>query len=417
LKLTVPRKQGLYGSYSWFFVYSSHLQPFDMKKNQGLAIVPLIVIIVLAGAAGFAIFSWVKTNKEAAEARVVAEQRESELKSVLEDAQQEAEENAKKAATLAETLAKTEEAMKLAEAAAKADAEEKAAMLADLESKLKAEEAAKAEADAKSEALAKEIASLETSMEEAKQREAILRASLTGGYVQVNPKAAAGLSAVSSSLDAQQSGLEKIKALLANATGPVATSELEALVRAYEQSLIESEQGAARLSRDLVASGDFSPSSTVGQAISDLQQTTQKQRAILNSLKALLASSGATVDPARVLAILSDLEASMVELEQRQASLDRTIAAESAAGATDGSAAMAEFQRSLQQSQNQLAALRRELAQAQAEKDAAIRRQLELEKLSIEIKYDIDYQARSSTYARRLHQMYNRLANPAEERQ
>jgi len=387
-----------------------------MKKNQGLAVIPLIVVIVLVGVAGFAIFSWVKTNHQAAADKEVAEQREKELKAVLEDAQQEAEENAKKAEDLQTKLTQTEEAMQLAEEKAKQDAEEKAAMLADLEAKLEAEATAKTQAEEKSVSLEDEIASLEASIKEAKDREAVLRASLGGGVVRINPKATEGLSSISSALSAQKDGLEKIKALLANANGPVSVSELDALIRAFESGLIDAEKSAADLKRDLVSSGEFSSSSTVGQAIADLQQTTMKQRAIVNSLKAMLANSGETIDPAKVRSMIADLEASISELDQRRSSLDNTVTAEASAGAGDSSSALAEFQRTIQQAQSQLAALKRQLAESEAAKAAAIARQQELEKLSIEIKYDIDYEARSMTYARRLHSMYNRIANPKQER-
>lgn len=385
-----------------------------MKKNQGLAVIPLIVVIVLAGVAGYSIFSWVKTNKQAAADKVVAEQRENELKAVLEDAQQEAEENAKKAEELATQLTQTEEAMKLAEEKAKQDAEEKAAMLAELESKLEAEATAKAEAQERSETLAEEIASLESSIQEAREREAILRASLGGAVTEINPKAAASLASLSSSLTSQQDGLDRIKALLANADGPIASADLEALVRSFESGLVDAERGAADLKRDLVTSGDFSSSSTVGQAIADLQQTTAKQRAIVNSLKAMLANSGETIDPVRVRSMIADLEASVIELEQRQASVDSSVNAAASGG--DSSSAMAEFQRTIQKAQTELAGLKRQLAESEAAKAAAIARQEELEKLSIEVKYDIDYKIRSLTYARRLHAMYNQVANPVEER-
>ena len=341
-----------------------------MKKNQGLAVIPLIIVLVLVGVAGFSIFSWVKTNNQAAADKEVAEQREKELKAVLEDAQQEAEENAEKAAELQETLTKTEEAMKLAEEKAQLDAEEKAAMLADLEEKLEAEGAAKVEAEEKSASLAEEIASLEESIDEAKSRESILRASLTGGVTQINPKATAGLSTVSDSLSAQKEGIEKIKALLASSDGPIASSELEALIRSFESGLVEAEKGAAGLNRDLVSSGEFSSSSSVGQALSDLQQTTMKQRAIVNSLKSMLANSGETIDPADVKTMIADLESSITELEQRQKSLDRTVTAEANSGSSDGSAELASFQRTIQQAQSQVAALKRQLAEAEAEKNS-----------------------------------------------
>lgn len=386
-----------------------------MKKNQGLAIIPLIIVIILVGVAGFSIFSWVKTNKQAAADKEVAEQREKEFKAALDDAQQAAEENAQKAEALQEQLTKTEEAMKLAEEKALQDAEQKAAMLAELEGKFEAEEAAKVEAEEKSASLAEEIAALEDSIKEAKDRESVLRASLTGNVVRISPEATAGLSSISDSLDAQKAGLEKIKALLANADGPIATSDLEALVRSFEDELVDAEKSAAGLKRDLVSSGDFSSSSTVGQAIADLQQTTMKQRAIVNSLKSMLANSGETIDPAKVKSMIADLESSMNELGRRQASLDQKVTAASMAGG-DGSSAISDFQRTIQQAQSQMAALKRELAAAESEKNLAIARQEELEKLSIEIKYDIDYQERSGTYARRLHAMYNRIANPKEER-
>jgi len=387
-----------------------------MKKNQGLAVIPLIIVIVLVGVAGFAIFSWVKTNNQAAADKEVAEQREKELKAVLEDAQQEAEENANKADELQEQLTKTEEAMKLAEEKAKQDAEEKAAMLAELEEKLEAETTAKAEAEEKSAALSEEIAQLEESIQEAMDREEVLRASLTGGITRINPKATQGLDAVSNSIASQKDGIDKIKALLANADGPIAASELEALIRSFEDGLVEAEKSAAGLNRDLVSSGEFSSSSSVGQAISDLQQTTMKQRAIVNSLKAMLANAGETIDPAKVKMMIADLESSISELEQRQSSLDQTVSAEASTGTSDSSAALADFQRSIKQAQSQVASLKRQLAEAEAAKTAAIERQMELEKLSIEIKYDIDYVARSGTYARRLHQMYNQVANPVEEK-
>jgi len=387
-----------------------------MKKNQGLAVIPLIVIIILVGVAAFSIFSWVKTNKQAAADKEVAEQREKEFKAALDDAQMEAEKNGKKADELQDQLTKTEEAMKLAEEKAKQDAEEKAAMLADLEEKLQNEADAKAQAEEKSAALSEEIASLESSISEAKDREAILRASLTGGVTRISPATAAGLSAITDSLSAEKSSIEKIKSLLANSHGPIAASELEMLIRSFEDALIDTEKNTSNLENDLVNSGDFSSSSTVGQAVADLKQTTMKQRAIINSLKGMLAGSGETIDPAKVATMIADLEASISELEQRQASLDQKVAAEANASASSGNSAIADFQRSIQQAQSQVTALKRQLAAAEAEKAAAIARQQELEKLSIEIKYDIDYEARSMTYARRLHSMYNRVANPKEER-
>ena len=77
---------------------------------------------------------------------------------------------------------------------------------------------------------------------------------------------------------------------------------------------------------------------------------------------------------------------------------------------------LAELQTSLTRQRAEVEQIRRELSQANAERDAAIERQKQLEKLSIEVRYDIDYQVRSVNYKRRLHSMYDRVANPAAEK-
>jgi chromosome segregation ATPase len=390
-----------------------------MNNNRGIAIVPLIVAIVLVGVAGFSTFSWVKTRNQAQADKEVAEQREKEFKAALDDAQQEAEDNAKKAADLGEKLTKTEEAMKLAEEKAQQDAEEKAAMLAELELKLEEEAKALAEASERSEKLEESIGELEKSISEARDRENMLRASLNLPMVAINPKATAGLASVAGAAEVQRSGLDAIKSMLASSGPMLNTRELDSLVRSFEAGLIDSERAVSGLSRDLVASGEFSASSTVGQAVADLQQSTVKQRALLNSLKRLLADSGETIDRAQVEGLINDIELLMAEMTARQASLEQVLQASAGSGQggdSAGSAAIAQLEQAARETQNQLANLRRQLAQAEAEKQAAIARQQELERLSIEIRYDIDYQFRSVTYQRRLHSMYDSVANPVQER-
>ena len=386
-----------------------------MKKNRGIAVIPLIIVIVLVGVAGFSIFSWVKTKNQAQAAKEVAEQREKEFKAALDDAQQEAEDNAKKASDLQDTLTKTEEAMKLAEEKAQQDAEEKAAMLAELETKLEEEAAAKQAAEEKTANLNEEIASLEKSIADAREREYSLRASLGGTGTAINPKVYDSLSGITGSVSSQKDKIRAIKGLLSGTTGTVAKVDLEELIRSYEDGLIEAEKNASGLKRDLIDSGEFSSSSSVGQAVYDLQQTTRKQRSILNGLKSLLAGSGETIDAAQISTIISDLEASISELEARQSSLDNVLNAQTNY-AGDGSAALASFEQTIKKSQEQLEMMKRQLAVAESEKQAALDRQKQLERLSIEIRYDIDYQARSLSYARRLHSMYNRVAHPKEER-
>ena len=386
-----------------------------MKKNRGIAVIQLIIVIVLVGVAGFSIFSWVKTKQQAQAAKEIADQREKDFKVALDDAQQEAEDNAKKAADLEETLTKTEEAMKLAEEKAKQDAEEKAAMLAELETKLNEEAAAKKEADEKAAALTEEIASLEKNIAAARDREYALRAGLGGAGVKIDPKVYDGLSGISGSVGTQKDQIRAIKALLSGTPGAIAKVDLESLIRSYEDGLIEAEKNASGLKRDLIDSGEFSSSSSVGQAVYDLQQTTRKQRSILNGLKSLLAGSGETISGDQVASVIADLEASISELEARQASLDNVLKAQVSYEGGD-SAALANFEQTIKKAQDELNTMKRQLAAAEAEKQAAIERQKELERLSIEIRYDIDYQSRSMSYARRLHSMYNRIAHPKEER-
>lgn len=387
-----------------------------MKKNRGIAVVSLIVVIVLVGVAGFSIFSWVKTTKQAQADKEVAEQREQEFKTALDDAQQEAEDNAARVEELDEKLTKTEEAMKLAEEKAQQDAEEKAVMLAELENKLEEEATAKSEAEENSSRLAEEIASLEEHISEAKKREYALQGAMGGTITRINPQATKGLENVAMSLSSQKSGIEAIKQLLASSNGTIASAELQALVRTFEDGLIEAEKSTAGLRRDLISSGEFSSSSSVGQAVADLQQTTRKQRAILNSLKSILASSGETLDSGQIEGIIADLEASISELETRQASLDSTINDNINYDAGSGSSVDSRYEQTLKRAQSELISMKRQLASAVAETQAAVERQKELERLSIEIRYDIDYQARSFSYARRLHSMYDKVANPKEER-
>lgn len=385
-----------------------------MKKNRGIAVIPLIIVLVLVGVAGFSIFSWVKTSKQAQADKEVAEQREQEFKVALDDALQEAEDNAAQAAELDEKLRQTEEAMALAEEKATKDAEEKAAMIADLEEKFAAEEVAKKEAEEKSANLSEEIAELEEGIASAKEREYALRASMGAPVLRVNPRATAGLAGVTTSLSSQKNGLAAIKALLASGE-ELKTSELRALIASFEDGVIAAEKSTSGLKTDLVNSGEFSSSSAVGQAVADLQQTTRKQRAVLNSLKRLIAESGETIDPSQVAGMIADLESSIAELEDRQGSLDSVVNMEASAG-TGVSAELASFQRTISKAKADLAAMKRQLAAAEAEKNTAIERQKELERLSIEIRYDIDYQARSFSYARRLHSMYDQIANPDEEK-
>jgi hypothetical protein len=348
----------------------------------------------------------------------MAEQNEREFKAALTDAQQEAEDNAKKAAEFEEKLVQTEEAMKLAEEKAAADAAEKAAMLEALEANLALEVAAKEAAAAKAEELSTAISQLEGSIADARHREGMLRASLSLPMVQINPKAAAGLDAVGSSLQGQRSSLAAIRSLLAGGRSSFPVEELQALVASYESAVLESERAAAQLSRDLVASGDFAPSSKVGQAVADVQQTATKQRALLNSLKRMIADANGSVDRAAVAAVLADLEPLILEMEARQAALESAIKA-SASPADSGmekNEALAQFERTLRDAQTQLATMKRQLAVAEAEKQAALERQAELERLSIEIRYDIDYKQHSFSYQRRYHSMFNQVANPEQER-
>ncbi|MCG8525874.1 MAG: hypothetical protein MI748_05815 [Opitutales bacterium] len=388
-----------------------------MNSKRGIAVVPLIIGIVLIGVAGFSIYSWLKTKSQAQADKEVAEQRELELKGFLDEAQKEAEENAAQAAELQDQLTKTEEAMKLAAEEAAQEAEEKAAMIAELETKLEEEEEAKATAEAKAEELNTQIASLEESITAAEQKEAALRAALgSGPVVRENLAAKRSLSEIQGSVQSQQRGIQAIKALLEQSGGSLNSAELNELIKAFENDLVDTEKSVTGLSNDLLGSGEYSPSSSVGQSLADLKQSTQKQRAILNGLKSMIARSDGTIDAAEVAAMIADLESSITEVEDRQASLGQTLSQAVAVSGGSASGAMASLEQTLSKSRQELASLKRQLASAEAAKQAALDRQAELEKLSIEIKYDINYESRSMTYARRLHSMYNQVAHPEEEK-
>lgn len=385
--------------------------------DRGLAVIPLVIIVILVGLAGFSLFSWLSTRSAAEQHRRSAEEREKELKTQYEAVKKEAEDSAAEAAELADSLKKTEEAMRLAEEKAQKDAEEKAAMIEELNTKLEAEEKAKVEAEERSLALEKTLSDLEESIRIAENREEALRSRLASGDSTYGIPAASSFESMRAALRGQQAEIDSMRDLLASGQ-PVAKSQLAGLVSSFESKLAEGEGDVKTIVDQLVKSGRYSRSSKVGQAVSDLQQSTDKQRSLLDALKSMLASSGDQVDAAQLQALLNDLEATSADIEAHHSALTAALEQEmeSKNVSSSDSGLLAELQTSLTRQRAEVENIRRELAQANAERDAAIERQKQLERLSIEVRYDIDYQVRSVNYKRRLHSMYDRVANPAAEK-
>ncbi len=385
--------------------------------DRGLAVIPLVIIVILLGLAGFSLFSWLSTRSAAEQHRRSAEEREKELKTQYEAVKKEAEDSAAEAAELADSLQKTEEAMRLAEEKAQKDAEEKAAMIEELNAKLEAEEKAKVEAEERSSALEKTLSDLEESIRIAENREEALRSRLASDDSTYGIPAASSFESMRAALRGQQAEIDSMRDLLASGQ-PVAKSQLAGLVSSFESKLAEGEGNVNTIVDQLVKSGRYSRSSKVGQAVSDLQQSTEKQRSLLDALKSMLASSGDQVDAAQLQALLNDLEATSADIETHHSALTAALEKEmdSKNVSSSDSGLLADLQTSLTRQRAEVEQIRRELAQANAERDAAIERQKQLERLSIEVRYDIDYQVRSVNYKRRLHSMYDRVANPAAEK-